>query len=77
MYKYKSYTDKSYKSYISFNKKVWAVFQTTLFSIVLKDFLSTPKCTCYSKSFLFVNRKPKLEYPLRTLQWTMKYFVNT
>lgn len=48
-----------------------------LFSIVLKDFLSTPKCTCYSKSFLFVNRKPKLEYPLRTLQWTMKYFVNT
>ena len=49
-----------------------------LFFIVSKVFfLSTPKCTCYNKSFLLVNRQAKLEFPLRLLQLTMKYLVNT
>lgn len=32
---------------------------------------------CYSKSILLVDRKAKLEFPLRVLQLTMKYLVDT
>ena len=54
-----------------------SISNNVYFLLFSKIFLSTPKCTCYSKSFLLVNRKPKLEYPLRILQWTIKYLVNT
>lgn len=40
-------------------------------------FKITTEGTCYTKSILLVNRRPKLEFPLRVLQLTMKYLVDT